>query len=62
MNITLDKWTYPMTPLTHIEDIRDSAKMIARLAKIWALAQLDPTCKKSECLTYYIKQLWHHFG
>jgi hypothetical protein len=43
MDITLDKWTYPAVPLTHIEDMWNSAKMAARLVKIWALAQSDPT-------------------
>ena len=42
--------------------MRDLAKMAARLAKIWALAQLDPMCKESECLTYHMKQLGHHFN
>ena len=43
MDITLDKWTYPAVPLMTIEDIRDTAKVTARLAKIWAIAQSDPT-------------------
>ena len=43
MDATIDKWTYPVIPLTTIESIRDSAKIVARLAKIWALAQSDPT-------------------
>jgi hypothetical protein len=43
MDITLNKWTYPTISLTHIEDMWNSAKMAARLAKIWALAQLDLT-------------------
>ena len=43
MDATIDKWTYPSVPLTAIEDIRNSAKVAARLAKIWALAQSDPT-------------------
>ena len=43
MDTTIDKWTYPSVPLTAIEDIRNSAKIAARLAKIWALAQSDPT-------------------
>ena len=43
MDATLDKWTYPTIPLTMIEDIQDLAKVAARLAKIWALAQSDPT-------------------
>jgi hypothetical protein len=37
------------------------AKMAVRLAKIWALAQLDPTRKDSECLTYHMKRLWDFF-
>ena len=40
MDVTIDKWTYPTVPLTTIEDIRNSAKIAAQLAKIWALAQL----------------------
>ena len=43
MDVTIDKWTYPTIPLTTIESIQDSAKIVARLAKIWALAQSDPT-------------------
>ena len=43
MDTTIDKWTYPTVPLTTIEDIRNSAKITAQLAKIWALAQSDPT-------------------
>ena len=43
MDVTIDKWTYPAVPLTTIEVICDSAKVAARLAKIWALAQSDPT-------------------
>ena len=43
MDATLDKWTYPSIPLTAIEDIRNSARIAAQLAKIWALAQSDPT-------------------
>ena len=29
MDATMDKWTYPTTPLTTIEDIQDSAKVAA---------------------------------
>jgi hypothetical protein len=61
MDITLDKWTYPTIPLTHIEDMRDSARMAARLAKIWALAQSDLTRTDSDCLTYHMERLWHFF-
>ena len=43
MDTTLDKWTYPSVLLTTIEDIRNSARIAARLAKIWALAQSDHT-------------------
>ena len=43
MDATIDKWTYPSLPLTTLEDIRNSAKITARMAKIWALAQSDPT-------------------
>ena len=44
MDATLDKWTYLAIPLTHIEDIHNLAKIAVRLAKIWAMAQSDPTC------------------
>ena len=43
MDATLDKWTTLAMPLTTIKDIRNTAKIAARLAKIWALAQSDPT-------------------
>ena len=43
MDATIDKWTYPSLPLTTLEDIHNSAKIAARMAKIWALAQSDPT-------------------
>ena len=61
MDTTLDKWTYPSTPLTAIEDIRNSAKIAARLAKIWALAQSDPTQRDSADVKYHMERLWHHF-
>ena len=61
MDTTLDKWTFPSTPLTAIEDIRNSAKIAARLAKIWALAQSDPTQRDSADVKYHMERLWHHF-
>ena len=61
MDTTLDKWTYPTVPLTAIEDIRNSAKIAARLAKIWALAQSDPTQRDSANVKYHMERLWHHF-
>jgi hypothetical protein len=61
MDVTIDKWTYPTIPLTTIEDIRDSAKIAARLAKIWALAQSDPTRRDSVDVEYHMERLWHHF-
>ena len=61
MDATIDKWTYPMVPLTTIEDIQDSAKIAAQLAKIWALAQSDPTQQDSANAKYHIERLWHHF-
>ena len=61
MDTMLDKWTYPSVPLTTIEDIRNSAKIAARLAKIWALAQLDPTQRDSADVKYHMERLWHHF-
>ena len=61
MDATLDKWTYPSIPLTTLEDIRDSAKIATRLAKIWALAQLDPTQRDSADIKYHMECLWHHF-
>ena len=61
MDTTLDKWTYPAVPLTAIEDIRNSAKIAARLAKIWALAQSDPTQRDSADVKYHMERLWHHF-
>ena len=61
MDTTLDKWTYPSVPLTVLEDIHDSAKIAARLAKIWALAQSDPTQSDSTDVKYHMKRLWHHF-
>ena len=61
MDATLDKWTYPSIPLTAIEDIRNSAKIAARLAKIWALAQSDPTQRDSANVKYHMERLWHHF-
>ena len=61
MDATIDKWTYPSVPLTAIEDIRNSAKVAARLAKIWALAQLDPTQRDSADVKYHMECLWQHF-
>ena len=61
MDAAIDKWTYPSPPLTTLEDIRNSAKIAARMAKIWALAQSDPTQKDSADVKYYMERLWHHF-
>ena len=61
MDATIDKWTYPSLPLTALEDIRNSAKIAARMAKIWALAQSDPTQKDSADVKYHMERLWHHF-
>ena len=61
MDATLDKWIYLSVPLTMIEDIRSSAMITTRLAKIWALAQSDPTQRDSADVKYYMKRLWHHF-
>ena len=61
MDATIDKWTYPSVPLTAIEDIRNSAKIAARLAKIWALAQSDPTQRDSADVKYHMERLWQHF-
>ena len=61
MDATIDKWTYLAVPLTTIEDIRDSAKVTARLAKIWALAQSDPTQRDLANAKYHMERLWHHF-
>ena len=61
MDATLDKWMYPSIPLTTIEDIHDSAKVAARLAKIWALAQSDPTQRDSADVKYHMERLWQHF-
>ena len=61
MDVTIDKWTYPSVPLTAIEDIRNSARIAARLAKIWALAQSDPTQRDSADVKYHMERLWHHF-
>ena len=44
-----------------IEDIRNSAKVAAQLAKIWALAQSDPTRCNSDDVEYHMERLWHHF-
>ena len=55
MDATIDKWTYPSIPLTAIEDIRNSAKIAARLAKIWALAQSDPTQRDSANVKYHME-------
>ena len=61
MDATIDKWTYPSVPLTAIEDIRNSAKIAARLAKIWALALSDPTQRDSADVKYHMERLWQHF-
>ena len=61
MDATIDKWTYPSVPLTAIEDIRNSANIATRLAKIWALAQLDPTQRDSADVKYHMERLWQHF-
>ena len=61
MDTTLNKWTYPSVPLTAIEDIRNSARIAARLAKIWALAQSDPTQRDSADIKYHMERLWQHF-
>ena len=61
MDATIDKWTYPSVPLTAIEDIRNSAKIAAQLAKIWALAQSDPTQRDSAHVKYHMERLWQHF-
>ena len=61
MDTTLDKWTYPSVPLTAIEDIRNSARIATRLAKIWALAQSDPTQRDSADVKYHMERLWQHF-
>ena len=61
MDVTIDKWTYPSPLLTTLEDIRNSAKIAARMAKIWALAQSDPTQKDSANIKYHMEHLWHHF-
>ena len=61
MDVTIDKWTYPSIPLTALEDICNSAKIAARMAKIWALAQSDPTQRESTDIKYHMERLWHHF-
>ena len=61
MDATIDKWTYLSVPLTAIEDIRNSAKVAARLAKIWALAQSDPIQRDSADVKYHMERLWQHF-
>ena len=61
MDATIDKWTYPSVPLTAIEDIRNSARIAARLAKIWALAQSDPTQRDSAHVKYHMERLWQYF-
>ena len=61
MDATIDKWTYPSLPLTTLEDIRNSAKITARMAKIWVLAQSDPTQRDSTDVKYHMERLWHHF-
>ena len=61
MDATIDKWTYPSVPLTAIEDICNSARIAARLAKIWALAQSDPTQQDSANVKYHMERLWQHF-
>ena len=62
MDATIDKWTYPAIPLTTLKDIRDLAKITACLAKIWALAQSDPTQRDSTDIKYHMECLWHHFN
>ena len=62
MDMTIDKWTYPAVPLTAIKDIRNSAKVAAQLAKIWALAQSDPTRHDLADAKYHMERLWHHFS
>ena len=57
----IDKWTYPSVPLTAIEDIRNSARIATQLAKIWALAQSDPTQRDSADVKYHMECLWQHF-
>ena len=61
MDATIDKWTYPAVLLTAIKDIRDSTKIAVQLAKIWALAQSDPTQRDSTDTKYHMERLWHHF-
>ena len=61
MDTTIDKWTYPSLPLTAIKDIRNLAKIATRLAKIWALAQSDPTQRDSADVKYHMERLWQHF-
>ena len=61
MDATINKWTYPTIPLTNIENIRDLGKITAQLAKIWALAQSDPTQRDSADIKYHMERLWHHF-
>ena len=61
MDATIDKWTYPSVLLTALEDIRNSAKIAAQLAKIWALAQSDPMQRDSTNVKYHMERLWHHF-
>ena len=61
MDATIDKWTYPAVPLTTLEDICNSAKIAVHLAKIWALAQSDPTQRDSADVKYHMEHLWHHF-
>ena len=62
MDATVDKWIYPAIPLMAIEDIQNSAKVTARLAKIWVLAQSDPTQRDSTNAKYHMERLWHHFS
>ena len=61
MDATIDKWTYLSVPLTAIEDIRNLAKVAARLAKIWVIAQSDPTQRDSADVKYHMERLWQHF-
>jgi hypothetical protein len=61
MDATIDKWTYPSIPLTTLEDIHNSAAIAAWMAKIWALAQSDPTQRDSANVKYHMECLWHHF-
>ena len=61
MDTTLDKWTYPAVLLTTIKDLQNLTKVATQLAKIWALAQSDPTQQDSADAKYHMERLWHHF-